>query len=362
MRDSKNKALLKSVSVILLGSALSSVLLAPAAEARDSGDWFPGNDSEMVNVPGTTDSTFDSRVEPLVGPREHSTVDYVGSMGPITGGNRKGITKFGPLAPSYDDSAAEGTAAVEKSFSDHNSHGGQRQPVIWTGYSQGSEVLGDGAERAADKGEVAEGDRILLLADPRSPWGIHQTATTPAGRAVLGSVGFTPKGARNPADTGDAQVTEVVMKSDPTANTQWDPSRPAESIAVNLVGQAMVHGGASPTNYAYALDPSSVEDAKYYKSVEGNTTYAVVDTPHPFTLAQEKAYHDLGIEYTDEDVDSWEQRWQDYYPISEPTPENAAVPMRPATRQELEQSLPPKDCQPADVSEDERVPLESATQ
>lgn len=353
MRIESRRVLLKSVCL----ATISTVALVPAAHARD---WFPGNDSEVVDVAGIGDKTFASRVEPINGPRENSVVDYVGSMGPFSGGNRDDITQYGPFAPGYDESVAEGVDAVEKAFSDHAAQGENREPVIWAGYSQGSEVLGDGTERAVEKGYVGEEDRVLLLADPRSPWGIQATSTTPAGKVILGTVGLTPRGARNPAATGNTRVTEVVMTSDPTTNTQWDSRRPVESIAVDVAGQILVHGGASSTNYAYALDPSSLENAKFYKSEEGNTVYAVVETPHPFTLAQERVYDGLGIEYSDGDVDEWEQHWQGYYPISEPTPENAAVALRPATREEFEASLPPKSQQPTGVAPADRKPLESA--
>lgn len=43
------------------------------------------------------------------------------------------------------------------------------------------------------------------------------------------------------------------MTSDPVANTQGNRSRPWTSLAVNLAGHVLVHGGVSDYSYKNAM-------------------------------------------------------------------------------------------------------------
>ena len=312
-------------------------------------DWFPGNDAAVINVPGTDDLTFEDRTKPLQGTRESYMLNYSESIGPIISGNAEGIGGVIPLfAPTFDESTEQGVGKAMSAWREicgaeatqaQTAPVAKDQEVIWTGYSMGARIIGDTVEQANAEGLVTEQDTVLAVSDPRSPWGIEQELRSAGLSEELAYVGVTPR-ARDPKDAGDARVVEVVMTSDPIANTTWDSSRPVTSAAVNITGQVLVHGGLSDYSYKNAMNLPAYQDAAVYKSAEGNTTYVVIDTPHPFALAQAELYDAVEVPYTDKDVQQWDQQWNQFYEMSTPTPENAAVDVVPATRADLEEALP----------------------
>lgn len=308
---------------------------------KDARDWFPGNRSTVVNVPGTGDKTFAKRTAPINGDRDAYELVYPGSIGPITTGNRGDIHSVIPFfAPSYDESVQQGSDAVLRSFEEVRGPSGTDEPVIWSAFSLGSRALGDGVERASAKGLVTDRDNVILMADPRGPWGMEQEIYGKKSAERLSKIDANVDGARNPADSGKAKVVSVVHSSDPVANTQWDNDRFAESLVLSLTGHVLVHAGLSDQNYDHALDAETLDRARFYRSEDGNTVYAVIDNPHPYALARKTAYDAVGARYTQEELDSWNAQANARYRVEPATAENAAIPVHEISREEFERQLP----------------------
>ncbi|GAB93917.1 hypothetical protein GORHZ_247_00550 [Gordonia rhizosphera NBRC 16068] len=283
-------------------------------------DIYPGlpSDAIMVVTPGTDDVTMTQRIQPIIGTRETVIVNYPESFGPIIAG-KSGTLPF--LAPTYDASKNVAIAAnldIMQAFHDSGGH----PLIVYTGFSQGADALGDAAETASKEG-LLDNSIIILVSDPRGPWGIKAwVAGMPLLPQLAGVIGVESNGARNPADTGNTEVKSVIIVGDPVGNFQWVWYRPVSSLAVDLAGFLTIHSGNGPETYAN-LD--ELGDPTVYQSADGNTTYEVYDAHHPLALLNAMVYDELGIPYTADDLDRWDRAAEAFYPIQEPTADNAAV-------------------------------------
>ena len=305
-------------------------------------DWLAESDTEMnIFVPGTGDTTFESRTAGYAGERPSYAVNYPEAFGPVISGNTEGIGAKVPIfAPSYNESVEIGTEATMDTFRTLRGENGVDERITWEGFSQGARILGDSAEQAHAEGLLSENDQIILSSDPRGPWGIESRIHgTPMGEVVRPIV--ATEEARDPADIGeDAQVVSVVMTGDPVSNWQWDDRRPVSSLVVNAAGFAMVHSGTSDQSFENVFEPDAglADDARVFESEEGNTTYVVVETDHPMALAQAVVYDELQVPYSDSDTERWNQQWNQFYEIQTPTAQNAAVPVTEVTTPEVEEA------------------------
>lgn len=289
-------------------------------------DYYPDSPQGTIEVvtPGTDDNGLRPRIDNYVADRTTLLVNYPQSFGPIIAGQSG---KFPLFAPGYDESkemAIEGNLVVMEQLSD--------DPnvvfVRYSGYSQGSDALGDALERAVAAGIIDKSKTVVVLtSDPRGPWGLKQgLAKFPLLPQVASVIGADINGARNPADTEDVPVEAIIVTADPVGNWQWKTLRPLSSLAVNAAGFFGCH--SDPDCYGN-LDQYG--DPTEFGSVDGNTTYKVYRSKHPFTLLRMSVYKDLGLEYTAEDVDRWENAAQAFYAIEEPSVDNSAVPVYSVT-------------------------------
>ncbi len=290
-------------------------------QPNNTKDIYPGlpADTIVVVTPGTDDVTLTERIQPIIGTRETVIVNYPESFGPIIAG-KSGTLPF--LAPTYDQSKNAAIAAnldIMQAFHDSGEH----PLIVYTGFSQGADALGDAAEQAYADGLLDDKTMIILVSDPRGPWGIKSwVAGTPLLPELAGVIGVESNGARNPADTGNTEVTSVIIVGDPVGNFQWVWYRPVSSLIVDAAGFLTIHSGNGPETYAN-LD--ELGDPTVYQSADGNTTYEVYDAHHPLALLNAMVYDELGIPYTADDLDRWDQAAEAFYPIQEPTADNAAV-------------------------------------
>ncbi len=301
---------------------IDSGVISDGTRPDNTQDWYPGLPAIVIITPGTDDTSLLDRTAGLSGTRTTYVVQYPESVGPIISGKSGALLPF--FAPSYDKSkekAVQGNLAVFRALND-NPPG---VLVIFNGYSQGADALGNAVEEAYAEGVIPPGVLVVLMSDPRGPWGVKQwVASQPLLPELLGVIGVKSDGARDPGATGDTAVTSVILTGDPVANWQWQPLRPISSLAVNAAGFLTVHSGRGPQHYGTitSLGPSTT-----YLSDDGATMYSVFKTAHPFALATAALYDSLGIEYTADDLAEWDAAWQKFYKISEPTPGNAAVPI-----------------------------------
>ena len=289
-------------------------------------DDVPGN-AIIVVTPGTDDATLFPRIYPLMGSRTTLVVNYPESFGPIIAG-KTGTLPF--LAPLYDDSkdvAVDRNLDVMRAFA--GAAPGGPPMVVYTGYSQGADAVGNAAEIAHEGGDLdPTRTRIVLVSDPRSPWGIKSwLADTPILPQIAGVIGIESDGARNPGATGNTPVTSVIVVGDPVANFQWVWYRPVSSLIVDAAGFLTVHSGNGPQTYA---DINRFDDPTVYHSVDGNTRYEVYDVGHPLALATQWVHDELGIPYTADDVEDWNRAAEAFYPMQRPGVENSAVPVTAA--------------------------------
>ena len=287
----------------------------------------------VIVTPGTDDTGLHPRVDRLIGHRDAAYVAYPESFAPVITGKADAALGLPFLAPSYVESRAvaeKNNRAVMNALKDFS------DTVVYTGYSQGAEALGNAAEQQvrADAGKddadkvLKPNTVILLTSDPRSPWGLKGFGgdlplsglwVTP----LLDVFGIDNDGARNPADTDDLQVISVIVQGDPVADWQWNWTRPASSLLVNAAGFLAIH---SPGDGPYGhLDGSEngagvtliVADPTLLKSTAGGTTYAVYDTYHPLALLNAVIYDALGLKYTDDDLRRWDARAEFFYPTTD---------------------------------------------
>ncbi|RPA12080.1 hypothetical protein [Gordonia sp. OPL2] len=296
----------------------------PDAGDIDFFDDLPGK-STIVVTPGTDDTTLFPRIKPLITNRQALIVNYPQSFGPIIAG-RSGKPFF--LAPGYADSKATAVEQNLKIMAAFTAAGAGKPPMtVYTGYSQGADAVGDAAEKAVeDELFDVDNSRVVLVSDPRSPWGIKAwLADMPVLPQVAGVVGIDSDDARNPANTEDADVMSVIIAGDPAANFQWRWDRPVSSLIVDAAGFWTIHLGNGPESYA-TLDRS--DTPTMYKSVDGNTRYAVYDAGHPLALLTQWAHDELGLSYTGDDVARWNRDSEAFYPLQRPGVDNAAVKVK----------------------------------
>ncbi|MXP22956.1 hypothetical protein GIY30_16585 [Gordonia sp. HNM0687] len=297
-----------------------------ATDDQNGLDFFddvPGN-AIIVVTPGTDDATLFPRIYPLMGSRTTLVVNYPESFGPIIAG-KSGQLPF--LAPLYDDSktvAIDRNLEVMRAF-DAAASGGPPL-VVYTGYSQGADAVGNAAEIAHQEGYLDPSQtRVVLVSDPRSPWGIKPwLADMPILPQVATVIGIESDGARDPGATGDTPVTSVIIVGDPVANFQWVWCRPVSSLIVDAAGFLTIHTGNGPSTYA---DIDNYDAPTIYHSVDGDTRYEVYDVGHPLAVATQWVYDELGISYTDDDIENWNRQAEIFYPLQRPEVGNASVPV-----------------------------------
>lgn len=286
-------------------------------------DETGGREAIVIVTPGTDDTGLHPRIDGIVGGRAAGYVQYPESFWPVIGGKSDAFLGLPFFAPTYQDSrkvAEDANVDVMRKLAGYDG------VVVYTGYSQGAEAVGNAAETAHDS--LGGNSLILLISDPRSPWGIKGwAAALPLGNLwlspVLGAIGIDDNGARNPADTGDVQVISVIVQGDPVADFQWVWYRPVSSLLVDAAGFLTIH---SPGDGPYGhLDGTPGENGivlvtggpEMLHSTDGKTAYAVYDTYHPLALLMATVYDGLGIEYTRADLEKWDKAAETFYPMTD---------------------------------------------
>ncbi len=284
-----------------------------------------GTQAVVIVTPGTDDTGLHPRVDPLVGGRNAGYVQYPQSFFPITAGKSDAPLGLPFLAPSYRDSrtvAEDRNLAVMRALQDFAG------PVVYTGYSQGSEALGNVAERASAEGLLGPDTLIVLVSDPRGPWGIKGWAEDlPLSEAwlspLLGAMGVDNDGVRDPQDAGDAQIVAVIVQGDPVSDWQWQTLRPVSSLLVNLAGFLAIHAVGDGA-YAHLDDGTDDKGRTVVRNAgnptelhSGGTTYKVYDTYHPLALLNARVFDALGIDYDDADLARWDREAELFYPMTD---------------------------------------------
>ncbi|MDH3007153.1 hypothetical protein [Gordonia alkanivorans] len=309
-------------------SLIDREIVREATQHDNTSDIFTDlpDSTIMVVTPGTNDTTLIPRNLPYVGHRQTLIVNYPESFGPVIAGRSNTLA---PFAPGYDESkehAMNQNLAVMAAFVDM---GEDRPFVVYTGFSQGADALGDAAEdpRAYDNDFLVPGkDMVVLVADPRSPWGIKAWLDTmPWLKPFVAVAGIDANGARDPEATGKIKIVSVIVVGDPVSNFQWVAYRPVTSLVVNAAGFLTIHSGNGPHTYG---DVERLGDPTEYTS--GNTTYLVYDAAHPLALLAATVYDTLGIAYDKDDLARWDELAEAYYPTQAPNPDTAAVPVTAA--------------------------------
>ncbi|MGW0038574.1 PE-PPE domain-containing protein [Gordonia sp. NPDC003376] len=300
-------------------------------------DWLgtvlPGLDDSTILVvtPGTDDGTLYERIRVLrTDDRPTYIIDYPEALGPVVSGRSGLLLPF--TAPTYDESRDIAVAKNLQAMAAFGADSGAPH-VVYTGYSQGAEAVGNAAEQAVASGGIDEQrSTILLISDPRSPWGLKKfIARSPAVAPIAGAVGAESNGARDPGSTGDdLDVVSVIIVGDPVSNFQWVWYRPVSSLVVDLAGFLTIHSGGGSENYGTV---DQFGEPTELHSTDGNTTYLVYHTTHhPLTLLAQMILTDIGITPSDADLERWDKANHAFYPLQEPTPANAGVPVENGPR------------------------------
>ncbi len=317
------------------GLAADGVFRSAEPDDGTGPDWLStaigahNGDVLIVVTPGTDDGTLYPRIKDFrTGDRPTYIIDYPEAIGPIISG-RSGAS-LPIFAPSYDQSRDVAVAQNLKAMHAFATQQGENPFVVYTGYSQGAEALGNAAEQAvannADGTAIdVERSHIVLISDPRSPWGLKSWVADHAAVAgLMQLVGAESNGARDPKATGDLPVTSVIVVGDPVANFQWVWNRPVSSLLVDAAGFITIHSGLGEQNYGNLIDYS--QEPTVLRSADGNTTYLVY-TPkhHPLTALAALVNTRLGIPFDDADVARWDSVNNAFYPLQTPGVQNAAV-------------------------------------
>ncbi|AFR47726.1 PE-PPE domain-containing protein [Gordonia sp. KTR9] len=350
------------VPTALSSTAVAAPVLSPQtqqtiAELDDAGvfrpaepddglgpDWlsttFPRADGNTIVVvtPGTDDGTLFPRIHGLRAGRQTLIIDYPEALGPLVSGRSGAVLPI--FAPGYDasrDVAIDNNLAVMRAFAQQT----DGQPfVVYTGYSQGADALGDAAETAVAGGTIdVDRSMVLLISDPRSPWGLKAWADEhPVVGAVFELFGAESNGARDPGATGeDLDVVSVVVVGDPVANFQWKTLRPLSSLLVNGAGFIAIHSGLGEENYGNLIDYT--EPPTTMRSRDGNTTYVVYQPKHhPLTLVAMILNDAVGIDPSESNIRRWDAVNNAFYPLVTPTASNAAVPVEDTMSPLVEQA------------------------
>ncbi len=273
-------------------------------------------DARIVVTPGTDDSGLSARIHGIVGARDTKIVQYPQAIWPVSTGQSGALLPF--FAPTYDKSR---DIAVDRNVEIMRALRGADRVIVYTGYSQGSEALGNAVEQASAQGLLDENTLILLTSDPRGPWGLKSgLQSMPGADIALAFVGVESNGARDPEDSGDTRVVQVIVKGDPVADWQWNPVRPVSSLLVNGAGFLTVHAGTGKYSYAHL---ENLDHEGTYYSAEGNTTYEVYDTYHPLALLRLATAEALGIDVPQTTLERWDRQAEQFYPTEEVSPETA---------------------------------------
>ncbi len=286
----------------------------------------------MVVTPGTDDGTLDDRIKRTVGQRTTLIVAYPESLWPFVGGKSSPVP---PLADTYD---ASKHVAVDRNLTVMRRLGKTGTHVVYTGYSQGADALGNATEKALAQGIDLDDAKIVLVADTRSPWGIKVVANTIAGvPEVVRAFGITPDGARDPARSSGADVTSAIIVGDPASDFQWQPRRPLESILVNGAGFLAIHTGWGAQTYGN-LD--ALGTPTELRSVDGTTRYRVYDARHPLALLRQMVHDRTGLPYTRADLKRWDAEGERFFATEVPSVDNSAVPVAEVRMNETSVSGP----------------------
>jgi hypothetical protein len=323
-----------SVDVLNALKAGSYPALSDARISTSTTSWLIDDlgvpaDAVLINTPGTDDKTLYPRIDPMRGSLNTAIVEFPQSLFPVVSGQSGAWLPI--FAPTYDESV---NLAIDHNLQTmRDLQAATDNPyVVYSGYSQGADAVGDAAERAYAAGLLDPSrTQIVLVSDPRSPWGIKQWASSdPVVSALANLIGVTVDGARNPADTGpDLQVTSVVIVGDPVANFQWVWYRPLTSLVVDLAGFLAIHSNMGPECYA-TVDQIQDQDKEVFYSQDGKTTYAVYHAQHPLTQIVEIAAGVVGIHFSDTQVDQLNDFNNWFYPLQQPGPAPMAATV-PAT-------------------------------
>ena len=273
----------------------------------------------MVVTPGTDDGNLGERIKRTVGQRKTLIVAYPESLWPFVGGKSSPVP---PLADTYDVSKS---VAIDNNLAAMRTLAGTGAPVIYTGYSQGADALGNATEKALAQGIDLSDAKIVLAADVRSPWGIKAAAETiPGAPAVVKRFGITPDGARDPGRSAGADVTSTIIVGDPASDFQWQSRRPLESILVNGAGFITIHTGWGAQTYG---NLEALGAPTELRSVDGTTRYQVYDARHPLALLRQMVYDRTGLPYTRADLKRWDAEGERFFATEAPTVRNSAVPV-----------------------------------
>ncbi|QHD84914.1 PE-PPE domain-containing protein [Gordonia sp. JH63] len=323
-------------------------------------DWlsttFPhvNGDTIVVVTPGTDDGSMYPRIRGLRAGRQTLVIDYPEALGPLISGRSGAILPF--FAPSYDasrDVAVDNNLKVMRAFAQQT----DGPPyIVYTGYSQGAEALGNAAEVAVGQpnGIDVDNSMILLISDPRSPWGLKAWADNNVAGSVFELFGAESNGARDPGATGDdLPVVSVIVVGDPVANFQWRTLRPVSSLLVNAAGFIAIHSGLGEENYGNLIDYTTAPTTM--KSRDGNTTYVVYQPKHhPLTLVAMILNDAVGIKPSEADLERWDAVNNAFYPLVTPIESNAAVPVESSSEDDL-----PTVARLVDSADSEDPPTES---
>lgn len=274
-----------------------------------------GSSAIVIVTPGTDDTGLHPRIDGIVGSRDAAYIRYPESFFPFLSGKADTPLGLPIFAPTYRASSAVATQQNLTVMELLKDHGGI---VVYTGYSQGADALGNAAEQASQNGWLGTNTLILLVSDPRSPWGIKGWARDlPLSNVLvspaLGLLGIDNNGARDPGASGDVQVISVIVQGDPVADWQWNWLRPGSSLLVNLAGFVAIH---SPGDGPYGnLD--KLGDPTMLHSADGKTAYAVYDTYHPLALLNAMIYDAVGLKYTEADLKRWDRQADVFYPMTD---------------------------------------------
>lgn len=306
---------------LVRSGALSNA--TPAEVGHDEADWFVddprvGPDSIMVVSPGTDDATLYTRIRGMRGGRHTMIVNYPQSLAPFVSGESGQLP---PFAPSYDQSRATAVEHNLAAMRTLNRPGGPF--TVYTGFSQGADAVGAAAERAHAEHQLPkDNSRVVLVSDPRSPWSVKSWAAARPGLASgLRTIGIDSDGARAPQDTGDEDVSSVIVVGDPAGDMQWRPDRPVSSALVDVAGFVSIHAGKGSSNYSNLDDMGRPE---VMHSRRGNTTYVVYHPKHhPLTMMGEQVANTVGVRPGKRVLDDWDTRADGFYPLQTPSPDTA---------------------------------------
>ncbi|MDF3281889.1 PE-PPE domain-containing protein [Gordonia sp. N1V] len=299
----------------------------PCPDWLSVGDPHADRSAIIVVTPGTDDGTLYPRIKGMRAGRETIVIDYPEALAPLTSGRSGAVLPI--FAPTYDQSRDIAVANNLTVMREFQKLAPTAPHVVYTGYSQGAEALGNAAEQAVGSGSIdTASSHIILISDPRSPWGLKAwAAEQPLVGAFFEAFGAESNGARDPGATGDQlPVTSVIVVGDPVANFQWVWYRPVSSLLVDAAGFITIHSGMGADNYGDLIDYSQEPTTLY--SQDGNTTYLVYQPDHhPLTMLAMLVNDELGIGYDTADVARWDKVNNAFYPLQGPAVDNAAVPV-----------------------------------